>query len=165
MIEVDFIVEKCEMRSDIHEITAETEKPFQDHFGRTTFVILGLLLQIAFFFSIFRWLGNYIHFVYITYVLVSSSVVIAILNRPMDSSFKMAWIIPVLLIPISALSYMCLCRSSSRQGRWQDGSICLLKNKTLSCPGPTGAEAAAGSQCAWKPSGRLYEPHCRFPCV
>lgn len=100
MIEVDFIVEKCEMRSDIHEITAETEKPFQDRFGRTTFVILGLLLQIAFFFSIFRWLGNYIHFVYITYVLVSSSVVIAILNRPMDSSFKMAWIIPVLLIPI-----------------------------------------------------------------
>ena len=31
MIEVDFIVEKCEMRSDIHEITAETEKPFQAH--------------------------------------------------------------------------------------------------------------------------------------
>ena len=73
---------------------------FRIVFGRTTFVILGLLLQIAFFFSIFRWLGNYIHFVYITYVLVSSSVVIAILNRPMDSSFKMAWIIPVLLIPI-----------------------------------------------------------------
>ena len=73
---------------------------FRIIFGRTTFVILGLLLQIAFFFSIFRWLGNYIHFVYITYVLVSSSVVIAILNRPMDSSFKMAWIIPVLLIPI-----------------------------------------------------------------
>ena len=73
---------------------------FRIIFGRTTFVILGLLLQIAFFFSIFRWLGNYIHFVYITYVLVSSSVVIAILNRPMDSSFKMAWIIPVLLILI-----------------------------------------------------------------
>lgn len=104
---------------------------FRIIFGRTTFVILGLLLQIAFFFSIFRWLGNYIHFVYITYVLVSSSVVIAILNRPMDSSFKMAWIIPVLLIPISALSYMCLCRSSSRQGRWQDGSICLLKKQNL----------------------------------
>ena len=38
---------------------------FRIIFGRTTFVILGLLLQIAFFFSIFRWLGNYIHFVYI----------------------------------------------------------------------------------------------------
>lgn len=37
MIEVDFIVEKCEMRSDIHEITAETEKPFQDHFWKDHF--------------------------------------------------------------------------------------------------------------------------------
>ena len=73
---------------------------FRIIFGRTTFVIVGLLLQIAFFFSIFHWLGNYIHFVYAGYVLVSASVVIAILNKPMDSSFKMAWIIPVLLIPI-----------------------------------------------------------------
>ena len=73
---------------------------FRIIFGRTTFVIMGLLLQIAFFFSIFHWLGNYIHFVYAGYVLVSASVVIAILNKPMDSSFKMAWIIPVLLIPI-----------------------------------------------------------------
>lgn len=73
---------------------------FRIIFGRTTFVILGLLLQIAFFFSIFRWLGNYIHFVYAVYVLISASIVIAILNRPMDSSFKMAWIIPVLVIPV-----------------------------------------------------------------
>ena len=76
-----------EIRSDIHEIKAKAKKPFQDHFGRTTFVIVGLLLQIAFFFSIFHWLGNYIHFVYAGYVLVSASVVIAILNKPMDSSF------------------------------------------------------------------------------
>ena len=73
---------------------------FRIIFGRTTFVLLGLLLQIVFFFSIFRWLGNYIHFVYAVYVLISASIVIAILNRPMDSSFKMAWIIPVLVIPV-----------------------------------------------------------------
>ena len=75
--------------------------PFQDLFLEgPLFVILGLLLQIVLFLQHFPLVGNYIHFVYITYVLVSSSVVIAILNRPMDSSFKMAWIIPVLLIPI-----------------------------------------------------------------
>ena len=42
MIEVDFIVEKCEMRSDIHEITAETEKPFQDHFWKDHFCDPGI---------------------------------------------------------------------------------------------------------------------------
>ena len=131
---------------------------FRIIFGRTTFVILGLLLQIAFFFSIFRWLGNYIHFVYITYVLVSSSVVIAILNRPMDSSFKMAWIIPVLLIPIFGIILYVFVQV-------QFQTRALARRVNLSVEGPTGAEAAAGSQCAWKPSGRLYEPHCRFPCV
>lgn len=105
---------------------------FRIIFGRTTFVILGLLLQIAFFFSIFRWLGNYIHFVYITYVLVSSSVVIAILNRPMDSSFKMAWIIPVLLIPIfGIILYVFGAGPVPDKGSWQDGSICLLKKQNL----------------------------------
>lgn len=42
MIEVDFIVEKCEMRSDIHEITAETEKPFQDRFWKDHFCDPGI---------------------------------------------------------------------------------------------------------------------------
>ena len=54
-------------------------KPFSGSFLEgPLFVILGLLFADRLFFSIFRWLGNYIHFVYITYVLVSSSVVIAI---------------------------------------------------------------------------------------
>ena len=90
-----------EIRSDIHEITAKAKKPFQDYFWKDHFCDSGSAAADRFFSSAFStgW-ENYIHFVYAGYVLVSASVVIAILNKPMDSSFKMAWIIPVLLIPI-----------------------------------------------------------------
>lgn len=100
MIEVDFIVEKCEMRSDIHEITAETEKPFQDHFWKDHFCDPGIAFADRLFLQHFPLVGKLYSFCLYYLCLVSSSVVIAILNRPMDSSFKMAWIIPVLLIPI-----------------------------------------------------------------
>lgn len=89
-----------EVRSNTHEIKAKAEKAFQDHFRKDYLCDSGSAAADCIFSVFFSWLGNYIHFVYAIYVLVSASVVIAILNRPMDSSFKMAWIIPVLLIPI-----------------------------------------------------------------
>ena len=58
MIEVDFIVEKCEMRSDIHEITAETEKPFQDHFWKDHFCDPGIAFADRLFLQHFPLVGK-----------------------------------------------------------------------------------------------------------
>lgn len=69
MIEVDFIVEKCEMRSDIHEITAETEKPFQDHFWKDHFCDPGIAFADRLFSSAFSagWEIIFILFILLMY--------------------------------------------------------------------------------------------------
>lgn len=75
-------------------------KLFRIIFGRTTFVLLFLALQLAFFFGAFKWLTNYMHLVYAVCLLLSAGVIIYIFNEPMDSSFKLAWIVPVLVVPV-----------------------------------------------------------------
>ena len=71
---------------------------FRIIFGRTAFVMAGLGLQLWVFIAAFKFLNGYLHYFYILCVLLSALAVIAILNEPIDSSFKMAWIIPVLVV-------------------------------------------------------------------
>lgn len=73
---------------------------FRIVFGRTAFVFLFLLLQIGFLFSWFHWLSNYVAYIYGGTVLLTAFVVIYILNEKANPSFKIAWIIPVLVIPV-----------------------------------------------------------------
>lgn len=73
---------------------------FRIVFGRTTFVLLFLLLQLGFLFSCFRWLGDYMMYIYGAMTILTAFVVIYILNEPSNPSFKLAWVIPVLVIPV-----------------------------------------------------------------
>ncbi len=73
---------------------------FRIIFGRTAFVLLFLAIQIGILFSAFHWLRDYSHIVYGLFVLLSASVVIYIFNEPIDSSFKLAWLVPVSVIPV-----------------------------------------------------------------
>lgn len=80
---------------------------FRIVFGRTAFVVLFLLIQVGILFSCFRWLSNYMMFIYGGFTLISALVVIYILNERSNPSFKLAWIIPVLVIPVfGALFYI-----------------------------------------------------------
>lgn len=69
-------------------------------FGRTAFVVLFMVIQIGILFSCFRWLGNYLVFIFGSFTVLSTIVVIYILNKKENPSFKMAWMIPVLVIPV-----------------------------------------------------------------
>ncbi|MCI9360124.1 MAG: cardiolipin synthase [Hungatella sp.] len=69
-------------------------------FGRTTFIVLFLLIQIGYFFSIVRWLSEYSLFVYAAFDLLGGLLCIYIINKKDNPSFKLAWIIPVLLVPV-----------------------------------------------------------------
>ena len=75
-------------------------KLFRIIFGRTAFVILALLLQIGFLVSLVLRVEDYAHIIYFISVLLSALVVITIFNEPMNSSFKLAWIVPVMVIPV-----------------------------------------------------------------
>ena len=69
-------------------------------FGRTAFVVLFMLIQILFLFGVFRWLKDYSLMVYGGFTILSALVVIHMINKRENSSFKLAWIVPVLVIPV-----------------------------------------------------------------
>lgn len=73
---------------------------FRIVFGRTAFVVLFLLLQIGFLFSCFRWLSNYLVYIYGGMLALTALVVIYILNEKSNPSFKLAWVIPVLVLSL-----------------------------------------------------------------
>ena len=70
-------------------------------FGRTMFFLLFIALQLAFFFWIYVWLDKrYQAWGYGSFAVISAILTIHILNEKQNASFKMAWLIPVLLFPV-----------------------------------------------------------------
>ena len=84
-------------------------KPLRIIFGRTTFVMVSILLQLIVLFVTFQWLSENVFYVYWVFTLFSAVVVIYILNKRQNPSYQMAWIIPVLVFPVfGALFYLFL---------------------------------------------------------
>ena len=70
-------------------------------FGRTTFFILFTGLQISVLLWIYLWLDDkYQAYGYGVFTLIGAILAIRILNEKQNASFKMAWLIPVLLFPV-----------------------------------------------------------------
>lgn len=69
-------------------------------FGRTAFMLLFLILQLAFFFGIIRWLSEYSLIFYAGVHFLGALTCIYIYNKPENPSFKLSWMIPVLAVPI-----------------------------------------------------------------
>lgn len=73
---------------------------FRIIFGRTAFVVLFLLIQIGFLFSCVRWLSGYLVYIYGGMIVLTILVMVHILNENVNPSFKIAWMVPVLVIPV-----------------------------------------------------------------
>lgn len=69
-------------------------------FGRTAFVTASLLLQIAVLLAGFRFLSRYMAYLYGGFILLSALVIIYVVNKEENPSFKLAWIIPITVIPV-----------------------------------------------------------------
>lgn len=77
-------------------------------FGRTAFVVIFLVIQILILLETFFWLADkYLVYAYWGFTLLGALVVLHIINKRQNSSFKLAWIVPVLVIPVfGALFYL-----------------------------------------------------------
>lgn len=77
-------------------------------FGRTMFFILFTLLQIITLVGLFLWIDDrYRAYGYGALTIISGILAIRILNEKRNASFKMAWLVPVLLFPVfGALFYV-----------------------------------------------------------
>lgn len=69
-------------------------------FGRTTILLLSVLLQLAMIFIGVNFLYRYFAIYYTAFELIGLVVVVHILNESNNASYKMAWIIPVLAFPV-----------------------------------------------------------------
>lgn len=74
-------------------------------FGRTTFVILSLIVQIMVLCLTFEWLKNQAFYFYGGFTILSAVVVIYILNKNENPSYQMSWIIPVLVFPVFGVMF------------------------------------------------------------
>lgn len=76
-------------------------------FSRTMITILLMLVQIAVLFSGFRWLNAYMNYILIAFSILGAILVIYILNRDENPAYKLAWVIPLCVIPVfGALLYL-----------------------------------------------------------
>lgn len=76
-------------------------------FGRTTFVVLFLLIQLAVLLGAFQWLSDHVFYVYGGFTLLSAMVVLYIINKRQNPCYQLAWVIPVLVIPVfGAMFYL-----------------------------------------------------------
>lgn len=69
-------------------------------FGRTGLVFLLLILQILVMIGIFQILGEYLVYGVVGYMAFTVGIVLIIINRRENPAFQLAWIVPVVLIPI-----------------------------------------------------------------
>lgn len=83
------------------------ERPFRLIFSQTTWIVLFVLIQIGYFFSIVRWLSEYSLYAYAVFDVLGAFLCIFIINKRENPSFKLSWIIPILMFPIfGALLYL-----------------------------------------------------------
>ena len=69
-------------------------------FSRFGLVLILLLLQVGLLFSIFRWFGNLWPHYFGGSVVVTSAMVIYLLNSKMDNSAKITWMVVVAIAPV-----------------------------------------------------------------
>ena len=77
-------------------------------FGRAMFFILFTMIQIITLIGVFSWIDErYRAYGYGTFTILGGILAIHILNEKQNASFKMAWLVPVLLFPVfGGLFYM-----------------------------------------------------------
>lgn len=68
--------------------------------NRAVIIVLLILIQLGVLFSIVFKFQEYFVYFYTFYLLLSSTVIIKIINNRSNPAYKIAWIIPIMLIPI-----------------------------------------------------------------
>lgn len=76
-------------------------------FSRTMITILLMLVQVLVLFSGFRWMNAYMNYILIAFTVLGAVLVVVILNRDENPAYKLAWVIPLCVIPVfGALLYL-----------------------------------------------------------
>ncbi|MDO5061767.1 MAG: cardiolipin synthase [Peptostreptococcaceae bacterium] len=76
------------------------EKVSQIIFGRTMIILILFGVQALILMAMFSWMSEYINYIFGGFTLLSTLVIVYIINSPSNPNFKLAWIIPIMVIPV-----------------------------------------------------------------
>ena len=80
---------------------------FKIIFGRTAIIALLLIIQIGVLALSFNWLAGYMTYIYGGFTVLTAVLVIYIINKEGNPTFKLAWMVPLLIFPVfGALFYL-----------------------------------------------------------
>lgn len=80
-------------------------KALKKIFNRTTVCVIGIALQVFYLVVLFWTLGTAFIYSYYVFQIVGLIVVFYIVNSDMNPSYKIAWIIPILILPVFGLMF------------------------------------------------------------
>jgi len=73
-------------------------------FQRVVLVSLGILLQILAMLAFMSWLADYRPWFSVLMLLLRVFFTVYLVSKPMDPSYKIAWLIPILALPVAGVS-------------------------------------------------------------
>ncbi|MCR4717519.1 MAG: cardiolipin synthase [Lachnospiraceae bacterium] len=74
-------------------------------FGRGIIIVLMVLGQLAMFLSMIFWLSKYAVAIYVGFVILSATAIIAIINKRNNPAFKVAWLVLIALFPLFGAAF------------------------------------------------------------
>lgn len=69
-------------------------------FGRTIIILILFAIQIMILLGIFSRMSEYINYIFGGFTLLSTLTIVYIINSPINPNFKLAWVIPIMVIPV-----------------------------------------------------------------
>lgn len=74
-------------------------------FNRTTVCVIGILIQVGYLVSLFWSLGTMYTYSYLVFEIAGILISLIIVNSDMNPSYKIAWIVPMLIVPVFGVMF------------------------------------------------------------
>lgn len=105
----------------VEEVTKKAKHGFvQVIFSRAVVMSTLLIIQIALFITLINYLSAYDAPIYFAMTLLSMVVVIRIINQKGNPAFKLAWVVPIMGLPIVGASFYLFCKTQQQPRRMKD---------------------------------------------
>lgn len=105
----------------VEEVTKKAKQGFlQVIFSRAVVMSTLLVIQIALFVAFINYLSAYDAPIYFAMTLLSMFVVIRIINQKGNPAFKLAWVVPIMGLPIVGASFYLFCKTQQHPRRMKN---------------------------------------------
>lgn len=92
----------------IMKFVSKLTKLFKRIFNRTVICIIGILIQLCYLIGIFWSFGTYFTYSYVIFEAGAIAIAFSVINSDKHPSYKLTWILPILIVPIlGVMLYVC----------------------------------------------------------